>query len=161
TITAPGVLGNDTDADGDSLTAAVSGGGTTNGTLTFNSNGSFTYTPNANFVGTDSFQYTANDGTVDSNIATVTLTISATANTAPVTIEVSAAGDTAPTAVNDAYSTAKNTPLTVDAATGVLVNDTDPEGDTLKAVLASGPSHGTLTLNANGGFTYTPTTGYV
>ena len=42
------------------------------------------------------------------------------------------------------------------AAAGVLGNDADPDGDPLTAVLVSGPSHGTLTLNANGSFTYTP-----
>ena len=42
------------------------------------------------------------------------------------------------------------------AAPGVLANDTDPDGDPLTAVLVTGPSHGTLTLNANGSFTYTP-----
>ena len=46
-----------------------------NGTLTLNANGGFTYTPNANFNGTDSFTYTASDGTADSNIATVTITV--------------------------------------------------------------------------------------
>ena len=70
------------------------------------------------------------------------------------TITVSAVND-APTAADDAYSTAEDTALTV-AAPGVLGNDSDPDGDPLSAVLGSGPSHGTLTLNANGSFTYTP-----
>jgi len=47
------------------------------------------------------------------------------------------------------------------AATGVLANDFDPESDPLTAVLYSGVSNGTLTLNANGGFTFAPTAGYV
>ena len=46
------------------------------------------------------------------------------------------------------------------AAPGILANDTDPNGDALTAVLVTNPSHGTLTLNANGSFTYTPTAGY-
>src|SRR5207247_1577671 len=81
TVAVPGVLGNDTDADGDVLTAIV-GAGATHGTLTLNANGSLTYTPAANYNGPDSFTYKANDGTVDSNVATVTITVAA-ANDAP------------------------------------------------------------------------------
>ena len=71
----------------------------------------------------------------------------------------SGGGNTAPVAVNDTYSTAKNTTLSV-AAPGVLANDTDADGNTLTAAVVATVTHGTLTLNANGGFTYTPTTGY-
>jgi VCBS repeat-containing protein len=60
-----------------------------------------------------------------------------------------------PVALDDSYTTAEDTPLIV-AAPGVLANDSDPDGDPLAAVLVSGPAHGTLTLNANGAFTYTP-----
>src|SRR5262249_54778055 len=45
-------------------------------------------------------------------------------------------------------------------APGVLANDSDPDGDPITAALVAGPTHGTLTLNANGAFTYTPTSGY-
>ncbi len=65
----------------------------------------------------------------------------------------------APTAQNDSYTTYKNTPLNV-AAPGVLGNDSDPDGDPLTAVLVSPPSQGSLTLNANGSFTYTPPAGW-
>jgi hypothetical protein len=65
-----------------------------------------------------------------------------------------------PAAVNDAYSTAQNTILN-QAAPGVLGNDNAPEGAALTAQLATGPSHGTLALNANGSFAYTPVTDYV
>jgi len=57
------------------------------------------------------------------------------------------------------YGTNVNTPLTV-AALGVLVNDTDPQGLPLTAVLVTGPAHGSLTLNAEGVFTYTPNANY-
>lgn len=73
-VTAPGVLGNDTDPDPDTLTA-VQVSGPSHGTLTLNANGSFTYQPNAGYVGGDSFTYKANDGALDSNVATVTITV--------------------------------------------------------------------------------------
>lgn len=79
-VAAPGVLTNDTDADGNSLTAQL-GTGPSNGTLTLNSNGSFTYTPNANFNGSDSFTYRASDGTTTSNLATVSTTVNSVVDT--------------------------------------------------------------------------------
>ena len=144
TIAAPGVLANDTDADGNPLTVTLVGT-PANGTVTLNPNGSFTYTPNANFNGTDTFTYRANDGTVDSNIATVTITIT------PV--------NDAPVAVNDAYSTAEDTPLTI-GAPGVLANDSDPDGNPLTVTLVGAPANGAVTLNPNGSFTYTPNANY-
>jgi len=144
TVILPGLLANDSDADGNTLTAVLVAG-PAHGTLTLNANGSFTYTPNANFNGDDTFTYRANDGTANSNIATVAITV------CPI--------NDAPVASNDNYVTNQNTPLTV-TVPGVLANDTDVEGSALTAILNSGPSHGTLTLNANGSFTYTATTGY-
>jgi VCBS repeat-containing protein len=64
-----------------------------------------------------------------------------------------------PAAVNDAYTTAEDTVL-APSAPGVLGNDTDPDGDTLTTTLGAGPTHGTVTLNANGSFTYTPAANY-
>jgi VCBS repeat-containing protein len=140
TVNAPGVLGNDSDPDGNQL-IAVLGSGPSHGTLTLNPNGSFTYIPASNFNGTDSFTYRASDGTLTSSPTTVTITVNAI--------------NDAPTADDDFYSTAEDTALTVNAP-GVLDNDSDPDHDTLSAVLVSGPSHGSLTLNANGSFTYRP-----
>ena len=62
--------------------------------------------------------------------------------------------------VDDAYSVVGGQTLTVDAAAGVLDNDTDDDGDALTAVGPVGPAHGQLTLNADGSFTYTPDAGY-
>ena len=73
-IAAPGVLSNDTDVNPDPLTAILDSG-PSNGSLTFNADGSFTYTPNGGFAGADSFTYIADDGTDDSNVATVNLTV--------------------------------------------------------------------------------------
>jgi uncharacterized repeat protein (TIGR02543 family) len=66
----------------------------------------------------------------------------------------------APVAVNDTYSTAGNTALTV-AAKGVLTNDTDANSDPLTAIKVSDPANGALALNADGSFTYTPTSGFL
>ncbi|NLE37509.1 MAG: tandem-95 repeat protein, partial [Pirellulaceae bacterium] len=142
---ASGVLANDTDADGDTLSAILVTG-PASGTLSLAANGSFTYVPTASFTGTVSFTYRAQDGVFSSNIATVTITVQATA--------------AAPTAVNNAYSVNEDNTLTVATSTGVLANDTDPNGDSLSAVLVAGASHGTVSLAANGSFTYTPSANY-
>ena len=76
------VLENDTDGDGDPLTAVLVDG-PTNGTLNLNADGSFTYDPDPNFNGTDSFTYQADDGIDQSNVATVNITIDPV-NDAPV-----------------------------------------------------------------------------
>ncbi len=76
TIAAPGVLANDTDAEQDTLTAAVASG-PSHGTLALDPGGSFTYTPDDDYVGTDTFTYTASDGTETSAPATVTITVAA------------------------------------------------------------------------------------
>jgi Tol biopolymer transport system component len=68
------VLDNDSDADGDGLTAVLVSN-PLNGTLAFNNNGTFVYTPNAFFNGTDQFTYRANDGQANSAVATVTITV--------------------------------------------------------------------------------------
>ncbi|GAB4441535.1 MAG: hypothetical protein OHK0015_38980 [Chloroflexi bacterium OHK40] len=68
------VLANDSDLEGEVLTAALVAG-PANGAVTLNPDGSFSYTPNANFNGVDSFTYTASDGTSSSNVATVTITV--------------------------------------------------------------------------------------
>jgi hypothetical protein len=65
-----------------------------------------------------------------------------------------------PVAGNDSYVAAENTPLSEAAAFGVLANDTDPNGFPLAAALVSNPAHGTVTLNADGSFTYVPATNY-
>jgi VCBS repeat-containing protein len=145
TVPPPGVLGNDTDPDGDPLTAMLVDD-PTNGTVVVNPDGSFTYTPNPGFEGDDTFTYTASDGELTSEPATVTITV--------------APPNAAPVAVDDSYTTTTGTRLTV-SAPGVLENDGDADGDLLAAVLQSAAAHGTVVLNADGSFTYTPNAGFV
>jgi uncharacterized delta-60 repeat protein len=140
-VSGPGVLANDTDPNGDPLTAVLVTG-TAHGSLTFYAGGAFGYTPWVNFNGTDTFTYQATDGALTSGPVTVTIAV------APV--------NDAPTGETDYYYTNEDTPLSVPAATGVVRNDHDVDGDPLTAVFVGGPAHGTLTLNADGSFAYTP-----
>ena len=76
TVAAPGVLLNDTDANNDSLAATLVAAPLF-GTVTLNADGSFDYFPPANFSGTDSFTYKVNDGSTDSNVAMIIITVNA------------------------------------------------------------------------------------
>ena len=79
-VEAPGVLANDTDVEGNDLTAEMVDD-VANGTLALAADGSFTYTPNAGFVGEDSFTYKAFDGELYSEVVTVTITVNEVAPT--------------------------------------------------------------------------------
>src|SRR5688572_16940082 len=143
-VAASGVLGNDSDANANALTAAPVTG-VSSGTLALQSDGSFSYTPPAGFNGVVTFTYQADDGTTRSNTATVTITVVAV--------------NDAPVARADSFTTAEDVALTV-AGNGVLANDTDGDGDALTAALGRNVSNGTLQLNSNGTFTYTPATNF-
>jgi VCBS repeat-containing protein len=144
-VSAPGVLGNDSDPNEDPLTA-IKVSDPSHGSVTLDSNGSFTYTPDGSYNGGDSFTYKANDGLADSNTATVSITVNAV--------------NDPPVAVGDSYSTEEDQALNV-SAPGVLANDSDIDEDPLSAIKVSDPSNGSVTLNSNGSFTYTPDPGYV
>ncbi|MEM7128643.1 MAG: Ig-like domain-containing protein [Chloroflexota bacterium] len=140
TIAAPGVLLNVQDVDGNSLTVSEVTP-PNHGALSLQSDGSFIYTPDLDFNGTDTFTYKANDGTADSNTATITFDFDPV-NDAPVTVD-------------DAYETDEDAELTIDTP-GILDNDSDADNNPLKAIQLASPSNGTLTLNQNGSFVYTP-----
>ncbi|HEY5838344.1 MAG TPA: Ig-like domain-containing protein [Pyrinomonadaceae bacterium] len=140
-VGAAGVLSNDSDVDGDALTAALISG-PSNGALMLNPNGSFTYTPAANFFGTDSFTYKVGDGALDSNTATVTITINAV--------------NDPPDALNDSATTNQNTAIAI----SVLANDTDVEGHTLTVTAVTQGANGGVIINPDGTVTYTPNAGF-
>jgi VCBS repeat-containing protein len=146
-IPAPGLLGNDIFSE-KIAPAASAVAGPSNGQLTLNSNGSFTYTANSGFTGTDSFTYKISDNENNSsNTATVTITVYGSDET-----------DIPPAAVGDTYPPAPNTTLN-NPAPGKLANDFSlgpDENATLTAELADPPEHGTVTLNPDGSFSYTP-----
>lgn len=77
------------------------------------------------------------------------------------TVTINVLQNHAPTAEADEYDAISGGQLDVGAADGVLANDTDEDGDTLEASVVSGPTHGSLTLETDGSFSYTPTADYV
>ncbi|MEW5729400.1 MAG: Ig-like domain-containing protein [Pseudomonadota bacterium] len=141
TVAAPGVLANDT---GSGLTAALvapPGGGE----LVLSADGGFTFTPAPDFSGGAVFTYRASDGTASSNVASAVLTL-APANDPPIS-------------ANDDYHGTADQSLAVPAP-GVLANDRDIDGDPLAASLVAPPANGTLSLAADGSFTYQPNAGF-
>ncbi|MDG0808934.1 Ig-like domain-containing protein [Cohnella rhizosphaerae] len=130
-----------TDADtNDTLTYALVTNGV-HGSVTVNPDGSYTYTPDDNYVGTDSFTFKATDGKADSNEATVSITVT----------------NQKPTAIP------QDVVISVNGAVynGQLHGSDLDSGDTLTFAKASGPEHGTVTIDADTGtYTYQPTPGY-
>ena len=151
TVPAAGVLANDSDVEGDAL-AAVLVAGPQHGTLALNADGSFTYTPDANYNGPDSFSYKANDGSADSNVATVSI------NVLSVNDPPTPQNDNATGAANDALTTPEDTALTIAPAT-LLANDTDIDGDTLSITSVQSATHGNVALVA-GQVVFTPDANY-
>jgi hypothetical protein len=145
-VSAPGVLGNDTDDDSPTLRRVVSTTSPANGTLVMASNGGFTYTPNAGFFGSDSFTYRADNGawSRDASIA-----MSAASNAATVTITVTRA-NVPPVCTSSATAT-------VITGGSVTLNGgcSDPDGNPLTVTSVGTASLGSVVLNANGSFTYT------
>ena len=139
-VAAPGVLGNDIDAELDPITAVLDAGPANAQDFTLNTDGSFDYTPNADFNGSDSFTYFANDGQADSNAATVTITIN------PI--------NDPPVAVDDTATTDEDQQIDID----VLANDSDVDGnlDPTSVSVVNGPANGAISVNPMTGIiTYT------
>jgi large repetitive protein len=107
------------------------------GTLSLNTDGTFSYTPTSNYTGTDSFTYKLVDADGDESTATVTITI-----------------DPVPDAVDDSFSTNEDQPLSGTVA------DSDVGNAPGSYSVLSNVSHGTLSLNTDGTFSYTPTSNY-
>ncbi|WP_337968506.1 tandem-95 repeat protein [uncultured Flavobacterium sp.] len=136
------LVANDTDVDSSPLTV-VAGTYTTakGGTLTLAADGSYTYMPAPNFNGTDTVDYTVTDGSL-TDIGTLTITVNAV-NDAPIAVD-----DTA-TATEDTLYT---------STVSLVVNDTDVDSSPLTVVAGTFTTTkgGTLTLAADGSYTYMP-----
>jgi uncharacterized repeat protein (TIGR03803 family)/VCBS repeat-containing protein len=129
---------NATDVDSSVLTfSIVTNGAKGTAAVTNATTGAYTYTAQATASGTDTFTFKASDGALDSNGATITVTI---------------AGNAPPVASNSALSTKE------DRAGSGRLSAADPEGQPLTFSIVSNPSKGTVTLTSPtmGRFTYTP-----
>lgn len=137
-VNPPGVLANDSDADGNPLTIS-SATTPANGTVTMLADGSFTYTPIANFYGADSFTYTISDGRGGAATATVSITVNAV--------------NDAPIAMGQSLTTLE------DIALAITLTGTDVEGSALTGTIVTPPAHGTLS-GGGANLVYTPTANY-
>ncbi len=130
-----GVLGNDTDIDGDPLT--VTAATSPDGVVVINADGTITFTPNADFNGPTTISYTISDGNGGTSTATVSVTVDAV--------------NDPPVANMDSITTDEDSPVDIP----VLANDTDVDGDPLTVTAADAPN-GTVTINADGTVIYVP-----
>lgn len=140
-----GVLKNDLDPQGAILSAMLESH-PKNGTLTPIDGGGFYYISNLGFIGTDTFTYHNSNGSIDSNSTTVSITV-----TAPPLKR--------PQAKTDRWSVRSGEILSI-LPSGVLANDLGPQGVALTAIPVSQPQHGILSMDASGGFRYTPNAGF-
>ena len=138
------VVQNDVDPDFMAWLRASLVTGPAHGTLTFNQDGSFVYVHDGSATTSDSFTYRANDGTAESNLATVTITIE------PLNL--------GPVATTDYATTTDGMPVDID----ILANDYDPDGDPLSIIAFDQIYAGSLSFDpATQIATFTPTPGFV
>jgi gliding motility-associated-like protein len=143
------VLSNDFDPDGNPLRVNVTPiGGPRHGTVVINPDGSFTYVPTPGYVGQDTFYYTVCDNANNCVTRPVVITVQ---------VDRNGSGNDSPVANDDATGTTVNTATNGNLAT----NDSDPNGSPLTFRGGSTPSHGTVVVNPNGTYTYTPDPNYV
>ncbi len=145
TVSAAQLLANDKDYDNDTITVA-NVGSATNGSVTNNGNGTFTFNPSVSgyTLSFGSFTYTPYDGQAYGDSVLVVFTQK----------------DDGYNAYNDAYRVLKGTTLSKSAGEGVLANDWTTSSTALAATKISNPLNGTVILNADGSFSYTPNSGF-
>ncbi len=141
------VLDNDFDPDDDPLTV-ISNTDPSNGTVVVNEDGTFVYTPNEGFFGNDSFSYTITDGRGGEDTAYVDICVLE---------EPCPPKNTPPVAVKDKFETEG---IDQEFTGNVLDNDFDPDGDPISVLINTQPENGTVVMQEDGTFTYTPNAGF-
>ena len=137
------------------VTITTAGGGT----VVMNPDGTYEYTPATDFTGEDTFDYTVTDTFGKTDTATVSIEVRDLDDPS---------GNTSPIATDDTFSSFVDVPL----SSSVISNDTDPNGDVITIADVAGiaattaqaiatTAGGTVTLNTDGTFTYTPPAGFI
>ena len=142
-----------TDVDGDTLTFAK-GSNPANGTVTVDDKGNWTYTPNKDYNGSDSFTITVSDG--KGGTATATVDIGVTPVNDPPKFEDPTSGNPNIDPATGHYKATTDE----DKPVSGKVSATDVDGDTLTFAKGSNPANGTVTVDAQGNWTYTPNKDY-
>ena len=137
-----GILLNDSDADGDTLTASLVSGPSNAASFNLLADGSFTYTPNSNFNGIDSFTYAISDGNGGTDTATVYLNVAPVNDAPTLTAPVS---DTMTAGTTLVFASANGNALSI--------ADSDDPNATVEVTLVT--SQGDLTLGSTTGLTFT------
>lgn len=130
-----------TDVDGDTLTYSVSGAAA-NGTASVNSSGTFSYTPNEGYVGSDSFTLKVDDGNGGTDTITYSVTVLST-NVAP-----------------DFGADSVSITVDQDGSFSGTVVATDDNDDPLTYALGDDAAHGTVIVDEDGNYSYTPDAGF-
>ncbi|MFV0417324.1 MAG: Ig-like domain-containing protein [Dysgonomonas sp.] len=153
TLVSGNVLTNDFDPEGNTQTVTSHGTITTakGGTVVLNTDGSYLYTPKNDFIGEDSFTYTVCDNGVPQACDQATVTINVIERPVPTINNNIIAND-------DEAFTRTNIPV----SGNVLTNDFDPDGDNMiiNTTPVTSPAHGSVTISADGTYTYTPDPGF-
>ncbi|RFM31929.1 Ig-like domain-containing protein, partial [Chitinophaga silvisoli] len=132
-----------TDPDGDPITFDK-GNDPAHGTVVVNADGTYTYTPEPGYTGDDTFTVIVKDDKGNETVVTVDVTV--TPSTPPNQAPVITGGETT--------STEQGKPVSG------TVTATDPDGDPITFEKGNDPAHGTVVVNADGTYTYTPEPGY-
>lgn len=140
---------NDTDPQNSPLTYNTTPAvAPVNGNVTIDASGNYTYTPANGFIGQDSFAYTVCNGIGTCSQAWTYIDVMQS--------RIALGANTPPAPLHDNSETLTGVAVSGNASS----NDLDADGNTLTYTVTTQPAHGTLALNANGAYTYTPAAGY-
>jgi hypothetical protein len=143
-LTNANVVGNDSDPAGHALVPQIVAM-PLNGTASFSQDGTLNYQPNPSFFGTDTLTYNDYDGTQYSNVATVTISVTAASP---------------PVANDDSFTVTTGVLMGTPTSLNVTANDVSPQGFALTPVIQAYPQNGSVSVMPGGTISYTPNAGF-